>query len=89
MKKGRFVVDLQGVEIPDALYIEIEAKINDVVLTALAKIPDPSKEREQFYIWGRKRDWYGIWLRKFKSFDDFNQNISQIKDITVGNIIKG
>jgi hypothetical protein len=80
MKQGRFVVDLQGVELPVELYNEIEAKINDVVLTSLAKFPSPTKDRSSIFAWGKGPEWRGIWLRYFKNFEDFNKNQGKVKE---------
>ena len=88
MKQGKFVVDLQGVELPDELYLEIEAKIGEVVMAGLAKFPNPDKDRNTISVWARSPEWYGIWYRKFKNFDDIAKNVSRFKDIAVkGNLI--
>jgi hypothetical protein len=89
MKQGKFVVDLQGVELPDELYLEIEAKIGEVVMAGLAKFPSPAKDRNTISVWARSPEWYGIWLRKFKSFEDISKNFAKFKDIAVSGTLKG
>jgi hypothetical protein len=79
MKKGKFIVDLQGVEFPDELHNEIEARINDVVLGVIAKFPNPVKDRTSILVSGRSPEWLGIWIRNFKGFDDFGKNSPNIK----------